>query len=97
MSVYEVADITVKAGSEAQFEAGVREAAAIFVSSPGCHEIKLERCIETPQRYLLRVVWDSVQAHMDFRASDNFGKWRGLVGDCFASPPQVVHTEVVLG
>jgi hypothetical protein len=41
--------------------------------------------------------WASVEAHtVEFRGSENFAEWRGLVGHFFASPPEVEHTETVV-
>lgn len=94
--VLEVADIVVKPGREADFEAGVAKAAAIFAAAPGCRGMKLLRTIETPGQYRLLVEWDTVEDHtVAFRNSDDFKAWRALVGDCFAEPPRVDHGAVV--
>ena len=56
----------------------------------------LEKVIETPGLYLLRVLWETVEAHtMAFRGSDNFQQWRALAGPFFVSAPDVVHAETV--
>ena len=59
--------------------------------------VELHRSIEFPQRYWLFAKWDSVEDHtVGFRNSENFTKWRALVGPYFASPPQVEHTQLVV-
>ena len=58
---------------------------------------ELHRSIEKPQRYRLMAKWETLENHtVDFRGSENFTEWRGLVGQYFASPPEVEHTETVL-
>jgi heme-degrading monooxygenase HmoA len=58
------------------------------------HEV--QRCIEEPSRYVLLVKWESVEAHeLNFRQTDLFPQWRGLIGVYFAQPPHVVHCESV--
>ncbi|MDU6242457.1 MAG: antibiotic biosynthesis monooxygenase, partial [Bradyrhizobium sp.] len=45
----------------------------------------------------LMVKWETLENHtVDFRGSENFTEWRGLVGPYFAAPPDVEHTETVL-
>jgi len=95
--VLEIAQIEVKPGSEAAFEAGVAKAAPLFRRAKGCSALELQRSVEFPGRYRLVVTWDTVDDHMvTFRASDDFQEWRRLVGDCFAAPPAVEHTQQVL-
>lgn len=97
--ITEIAQIDVKRGMEAQFEAGVREAVPLFKRAKGCMGLRLERSHEKPQRYRLFVQWETLENHtVDFRGSADFPAWRKLVGDCFASPPEVEHVrEVVKG
>jgi quinol monooxygenase YgiN len=86
-----------ESGRESEFEAGVKNAAAIFRRAKGCHGMELQRSIEEPSRYRLFVIWETVENHnIDFRGSPDFQKWRKLVGHCFASPPQVEHVQQVL-
>ena len=41
--------------------------------------------------------WETLENHtVDFRGSEDFTAWRGLVGQYFAAPPEVEHTETVL-
>lgn len=95
--ITEIAQIEIKPGSEAAFEAAVGRARQAFGRSKGFHGFELHRSIEHPQRYRLMVKWETVENHMvDFRNSANFAEWRGLVGEFFASPPQVEHTETVV-
>ncbi|MEI9851551.1 MAG: hypothetical protein WDN24_12720 [Sphingomonas sp.] len=65
-------------------------------AAEGSHSMALERVIETPGQYRLRVEWDSVDHHMvTFRESPGFKEWRALAGPFFAGTPFVEHTETV--
>ncbi len=93
----EVANIQVKPGLEAQFEAAVQAAVPLFQRAKGCSAMRLERSVEQPSHYTLLVQWATVDNHMvDFRESADFQEWRKLVGEFFAAPPQVGHTATVV-
>jgi heme-degrading monooxygenase HmoA len=97
LMITEIAQIDVKPGSEKDFEAAVAKARAAFGRSRGFHGFELHRSIEKPQRYRLMVKWETLENHtVDFRGSENFTEWRGLVGQYFASPPDVEHTNTVV-
>jgi heme-degrading monooxygenase HmoA len=94
--VLESADILVKPGMEAEFEAGVREAMPLFQRARGCSGLQLQRGVENPRAYRLVVQWDTVEDHnVHFRGSDDFQEWRRLVGHCFDGTPNVSHVEAV--
>jgi heme-degrading monooxygenase HmoA len=95
--ITEIAQIEVKAGLETEFEAAVKKATPIFQRSKGCRGMELRRSIEKPSRYRLFVTWETVEDHtVGFRNSPEFQDWRGLVGHCFASPPEVEHVQQVV-
>ena len=92
--ILEIAQIDVKSGLEAEFEAGVAQAAPIFKRAKGCRAMELQRSVEKPSRYRLFVTWATLENHtVDFRESADFQEWRKLVGHTFESPPQVEHTR----
>ena len=95
--VLEIAQIDVKSGMEAEFEAGVAKAVAVFARAEGCKGMTLQQSVEKPQRYRLFVQWETLENHtVDFRGSEDFGEWRRLVSHCFASPPEVEHVSETL-
>lgn len=95
--IHEIAHIEVKPGSEEAFVQGVSVAAALFQKAQGCRGLSLQRGIEHPSSFQLRVDWDTVDDHMvHFRGSDDFQRWRELVARCFANPPRVEHVHTVL-
>jgi heme-degrading monooxygenase HmoA len=97
--ILEIAQIDIKPGLEAEFEAGVAKALPLFRRAKGCSAISLQRSLEKPTRYRLFVTWETLENHtVDFRGSEDFAEWRKLVGHCFASPPEVDHVcEVARG
>ena len=94
--VTEIAQIDVKPGMEAEFEAGVKKATPLFKRAKGCKSATLQRSVEKPARYRLFLQWETLENHtVDFRGSVDFHEWRKLVGHCFASPPEVEHVREV--
>ena len=95
--ILEIAQIEVKPGTEAEFEANVKKATPLFQRAKGCQGMTLQRSHEHPSRYRLFVRWDTLENHtVDFRGSDDFQEWRKLVGQFFASPPEVEHVQEVV-
>ena len=91
--ILEIAQIDVKPGTEAAFEAGVAKATPLFKRAAGCHGMELQRSLEMPSRYRLFVKWETLEHHtVQFRGSPDFQAWRGLVGEFFETPPAVEHT-----
>ena len=95
--ILEIAQIDIKPGMEAEFEAGVAKAAPLFQRARGCKGMELQRSFEKPERYRLFVRWETLEDHtVAFRGSEDFQAWRGLVGHCFERPPEVEHTRQVV-
>ncbi|HEV7816398.1 MAG TPA: antibiotic biosynthesis monooxygenase [Janthinobacterium sp.] len=95
--IFEIAEIQIKPDTQAAFEAAVAEAVPLFRRAKGCHSMRLEHSIEQADAYRLVVGWETLENHMvDFRESQDFQAWRGLVGGFFLAPPKVGHTSTVL-
>jgi len=93
--INEHAYLTIDPANAAEFEAAVAAAQPSFEALDYCHSMNLAKIIETPGKYILIVTWESVEKHMvDFRESENFQTWRGLVGKFFTEPPHVEHAEL---
>jgi heme-degrading monooxygenase HmoA len=90
--ILEVALIDIRPGEEEAFAAAYRKAHPIVRGTPGFRSIRMTRGVESPSRFVLLVEWDTVEAHLEnFRASERFTQWRGLIGPYFAGPPVVEH------
>jgi heme-degrading monooxygenase HmoA len=95
--ITEIAQIDVKPGTEKDFEAAAAKARPLFLRAKGGIGFELHKSIEKPSRYRLLAKWETLENHtVDFRGSADFAEWRGLVGQYFASPPEVEHTVTVL-
>lgn len=95
--ILEVAVLDVVPGREAEFERTFPQAAPILASMRGYRSHRLERCIETPSRYLLLVEWDRVEDHTEgFRNSAEYQEWRKLLHHFYDPPPQVAHYRAAL-
>jgi heme-degrading monooxygenase HmoA len=96
--IVELAQLTITAGREAEFEAVFPAAIAVLASSQGYFSHELRRSVETPNRYVLRVEWATLEAHtVGFRGSPAFTQWRALIGPFFGAPSVVEHFEPVAG
>ena len=70
------------------FAAAYRGAHHIIAGTAGCQSVRMTAGIESPNRFVLLVEWDSVDAHLDnFRATDRFTQWRALLGPFFDGAP----------
>jgi heme-degrading monooxygenase HmoA len=95
--ILEVADIRIHAGQNAAFESALRKGIEEVASrAKGFRGWKVNRGIESPDRYLLMVFWDTLEDHtVGFRQSPAFPQWRAIVGPFFATAPSVEHFELV--
>lgn len=95
--ILEIADIRIQAGRQAQFdEAIVRGLEEVIVHAKGFQGYKVNKSIETPERYVLMIFWETLENHtVDFRQSDAFTNWRNIVGSYFAAPPLVEHFDLL--
>lgn len=90
--IVELAWFTITPGSEAGFEAAFAVAVRGLAQSGGYLAHELRRSVETPNRYVLRVEWRTLEDHtVGFRGSPRFVEWRGHLGPYFAAPPVVEH------
>jgi heme-degrading monooxygenase HmoA len=95
--ILEVADITIPPGRNAEFdEAIVRGIQTVISHAEGFRGWKVNRGIESPERYLLMIFWDTLEDHtVRFRGGPLFAQWRAIVGPFFAQPPVVEHFTLV--
>jgi heme-degrading monooxygenase HmoA len=96
--IVELAQLTIVAGREAEFESVFRTAISAATGSPGYLAHELRRSIESPSRYMLRIEWATLEDHtVGFRGAPAFTQWRAQVGPFFAALPVVEHFAPVTG
>jgi heme-degrading monooxygenase HmoA len=96
--ILEVAVVQVKAGEGRRFEEAFPRAEQVIAQAKGYVSHELRRCIETRDRYLLLVRWETLEAHTEgFRGSPLFQQWRAVIGPFFDGAPVVEHYQAVSG
>jgi heme-degrading monooxygenase HmoA len=94
--VLEHALLDVRPGESTAFEEAFAEAKSIISSMPGFIALRLERCVERPDRYLLLVEWERLEDHTEgFRGSAEYQRWRELLHHFYDPFPTVEHYEQV--
>ncbi len=66
-------------------------------SSSGFVSLRVERCIERPDHFLLLVEWDRLEDHTEgFRGSPAYEEWRAALHHFYDPFPVVEHFETVV-
>jgi heme-degrading monooxygenase HmoA len=91
--ILEVADIRIRPGQQPAFDEAVRRGLdTVIARARGFRGYKVNKGIESAERYLLMIFWETLENHtVDFRGSPAFAEWRAIVGPYFAEPPRVEH------
>ena len=95
--ILEIADIRIPPGKQAEFDAAIQHGIETVASkAKGFHGYKVNKGIESPERYILMIYWETLENHtVDFRQGPLFAQWRAIVGPYFAVPPVVEHFTLV--
>lgn len=94
--VLEHAILNVAPGREPDFEEAFALAKGLIAASPGFLSLRLSRCLEQPNRYLLLVEWGTLEDHLEgFRRSTAYGEWRDLLHHFYDPAPVVEHFDQV--
>jgi heme-degrading monooxygenase HmoA len=95
--ILELADIRIHSGQNAAFDEAIQRGLREVISkAKGFQGFKVNKGIETPERYILQIFWETLENHtIDFRQSEAFTQWRAVVGPFFAAPPVVEHFDLV--
>lgn len=95
--ILEIADIRIPPGQNAAFEEAIQRGLDTVASqAQGFKGAKVNRGIESPERYILQIFWRTLEDHtVAFRQGPLFAEWRAIVGPFFAAPPVVEHFELV--
>lgn len=94
--ILEIADIRIQPGQQAAFEEAIQRGLdTVIRQATGFQGAKVNRGIESPERYVLQIFWATLEDHtVGFRQSPAFAEWRAIVGPFFAAPPLVEHFEL---
>ncbi len=91
--ILEIADIRIAPGKQTEFDAAIQHGIVSVASkAKGFRGFKVQKSIESPERYVLMIWWDTLEDHtVGFREGPLFSQWRAIVGPFFAAPPVVEH------
>ncbi len=95
--ILELADIRIHPGQQAAFDVAIQTGLnEVIVHAQGFRGFKVNKGIESPERYVLMIFWDTLENHtVDFRESPAFAQWRSIVGPFFAVAPVVEHFDLL--
>lgn len=95
--IVEHAILDVVQGEGPRFEETFRTAQSIIASMPGFRSLRLQRCVESPSRYLLLVEWERLEDHIEgFRRCAQYQEWRRLLHHFYDPFPSVEHYEILI-
>ena len=95
--ILEVAILNIRSEEAEQFESAFAQAAPIIASIPGYRSHELQKCIESPGRYILMAYWETLEAHtIGFRESPQYQEWKQLLHHFYDPFPTVEHYELIL-
>ena len=96
--ILEIAEIRIAPGQQAAFDEAIQRAAGHrALKAKGMRGYKVNKGIESPERYVLQIFWDTLEDHtVGFREGPLFAQWRAIIGPFFASPPVVEHFEILV-
>ena len=96
--ILELVDIRIPPGKQAEFDAAIqRRVETVISQAKGFRGYKVNKGVESPERYILMIYWDTLENHtVDFRGGPLFPQWRAIVGPFFAVPPVVEHFTLVV-
>jgi heme-degrading monooxygenase HmoA len=91
--ILEVADIRIQPGRQAEFDEAIQRGLETVIGrAKGFKGWKVNKGVESPERYLLMIFWETLEDHtVAFRGGPLFAEWRAIVGPFFAAPPVVEH------
>jgi heme-degrading monooxygenase HmoA len=95
--ITEHAVLEVVPGRESEFTDAMDRAKRLIAASPGFVGLRVERCLEVPNRFLLLVEWECLEDHTEgFRGSEAYEEWRAALHHFYDPFPVVEHFETVV-
>jgi len=90
--ILEIAQLQIRPGRTAEFEAAFAQAQSIIASMNGYRGHELQHCLENDHQYMLLVRWDRLEDHtIGFRQSARYQEWRALLHHFYDPFPTVLH------
>ncbi len=81
--------------NQPSFESAYAIASKALLASTHCQSYELSHCVEEPERYILRIVWDSLDGHMKgFRSSTEFKEFLPHIRPFIQNIDEMQHYEL---
>jgi heme-degrading monooxygenase HmoA len=91
----ERAEILVKEGSEKDFAAAMGERGIpLLASTQGVKSVNFGRGIEKPDKFMLLVEWETMEAHIAFTKTPSFTTFREVIGPFSKGGGSMEHFEM---
>lgn len=92
----ERAEIPVQNGMEDEFsEMMATKGTSILAGADGCSSARVGRGVENPDKFILLLEWDTVEAHIAFTKTEEFADFVTLAKPYFAGPSNVEHFKLI--
>jgi heme-degrading monooxygenase HmoA len=96
--IIEIVNLEAKAGQADSMREGLRQARGVISQSPGYLGSAFHQSIERPERFVLYIKWETIEAHTEgFRKGPLFPQWRALWAEFMGGAPDVLHYEIFVG
>jgi hypothetical protein len=80
----------------AEFDDAYRRAGAFLDASPNCERWEASRCIDEPEKQIVRIEWDSAEGHLQgFRRSADFKPFLEATGPFYNDIEEMTHYQVI--
>jgi heme-degrading monooxygenase HmoA len=78
-----------------EFDEAYRRAGVLLDASPHCQRWEAARCVEEPERQIVRIEWDSLEGHLQgFRRSGDFKPFLEATQPFYNDIEEMTHYEV---
>jgi heme-degrading monooxygenase HmoA len=82
-------------GRATEFEQAYRRAGAFLDASPHCQRWEAARCVDEPDKQIVRIEWDSAEGHLQgFRQSADFKPFLEATQPFYRDIAEMTHYEV---
>jgi heme-degrading monooxygenase HmoA len=81
-----------------EFEEAYRRAGALLDASAHCQQWEAARCVDEPEKQIVRIEWDSAEGHLQgFRKSPDFKTFVELTQPFYKDIDEMTHYQVTAG
>jgi heme-degrading monooxygenase HmoA len=80
-----------------EFDDAYRSAGALLDASPHCQRWEATRCVDEPEKQIVRIEWDSAEGHLQgFRQSADFKPFLEATGPFYNDIEEMTHYQVTV-